>query len=508
MISKRKFLEYIGSACGASGVYRSMEVLGLLRKSNSDIDFPITRRMTSTVTDKRVIVLGAGISGLVAAYELHNLGYDVTVLEASSRAGGRNLTARRGTVIQEDDSSQQVDFDMEDHLYSNLGPARIPYHHEALLGYCSKFNIPLETFNGDNRGTWKTCGRTENIPKPLRGAIEGHKGYVYELISKCSNPLLLDENITREEADRLIDIFRFYDVIKRKLEIWPDDLVNLLFSSPINLFKEFGQETLSQPILFQPVGGMDRIVDAFLSKIGHLIEYNCSVKYIKISEHGVKLTYKHKGTDYTSFSPYVVTTLPSPIYRSILTNFSRQTNIGLDEIIYTNPVKVAIQSRKRFWEIFENMYGGITWEKAIPETTKTSITQVWYPSHGYHQEKGIITGAYILGVPGFDQETAYAFEKMSPRKRYETTVDRVYRLHRTAIYSEAGVSCAWRKMPFSKGGWPITSAPKSLEEPEGNRVFFAGDMMSSLTGWQEGAVLSAWSAVESLYRVDYEIGKE
>ncbi|MGH3753385.1 MAG: FAD-dependent oxidoreductase, partial [Pseudonocardiaceae bacterium] len=39
-----------------------------------------------------IAVLGAGIAGLVAGYELERLGYDVVMLEADSRIGGRVFT--------------------------------------------------------------------------------------------------------------------------------------------------------------------------------------------------------------------------------------------------------------------------------------------------------------------------------------------------------------------------------------------------------------------------------
>ena len=82
---------------------------------------------------KRVVILGAGIAGLTAAYELSKVGYTCEILEATSRAGGRNLTARGGDVLEEMNNTQRVDFDREDYLYANMGPARLPYHHETIL---------------------------------------------------------------------------------------------------------------------------------------------------------------------------------------------------------------------------------------------------------------------------------------------------------------------------------------------------------------------------------------
>ena len=123
-MTKRRLLQSIGAVAGAAAVYRTMDALGLLGPNvahASTLDLP-----PGSGTGKRVVILGAGISGMTAAHELSKAGYDCTVLEATGRAGGRNLTVRAGDVIEETDSRQVVCFDDADHLYANLGPARIP----------------------------------------------------------------------------------------------------------------------------------------------------------------------------------------------------------------------------------------------------------------------------------------------------------------------------------------------------------------------------------------------
>ena len=74
-------------------------------------------------TGKKVIILGAGIGGLTAAYELTNAGYECQIMELTERPGGRNHTARRGTVLEEKTSTgktlrQVCNFD--EGLYLNL----------------------------------------------------------------------------------------------------------------------------------------------------------------------------------------------------------------------------------------------------------------------------------------------------------------------------------------------------------------------------------------------------
>src|SRR6187200_2911788 len=79
---------------------------------------------------KRVVVLGAGIAGLVAAYELKQQGHEVIVLEAQNRVGGRVLTCR----------------EFAPGLYAEFGAMRIPRSHDLTLNYCAKFSLAMKPF--------------------------------------------------------------------------------------------------------------------------------------------------------------------------------------------------------------------------------------------------------------------------------------------------------------------------------------------------------------------------
>src|ERR1700693_3342264 len=77
-----------------------------------------------------VVILGAGIAGLVMAYRLERAGFAVTLLEARSRIGGRNWTIRHGDkVAMIGEVDQTAGFSQG--MYFNAGPARIPSHHQG-----------------------------------------------------------------------------------------------------------------------------------------------------------------------------------------------------------------------------------------------------------------------------------------------------------------------------------------------------------------------------------------
>jgi monoamine oxidase len=78
---------------------------------------------------KKIVIIGAGMAGLSAGYELSQLGHDVTILEARMRPGGRVHTLREP---------------FSDGLYAEAGAARIPDDHELTLKYVKLFEVPLE----------------------------------------------------------------------------------------------------------------------------------------------------------------------------------------------------------------------------------------------------------------------------------------------------------------------------------------------------------------------------
>src|SRR3989442_12782641 len=85
--------------------------------------------ITATVAPKKILIIGAGMAGLSAGYELSQLGHNVTILEARMRPGGRVHTLREP---------------FSDGLYAEAGAARIPDDHDLTLKYIKLFDVPLE----------------------------------------------------------------------------------------------------------------------------------------------------------------------------------------------------------------------------------------------------------------------------------------------------------------------------------------------------------------------------
>jgi monoamine oxidase len=473
----------------------------------------------------KVIILGAGISGMTAAYELTKAGYECILLEARNSAGGRCWTLRHNDIINEFDGqgqrSEKCPFDNDKSLYLNAGPARIPYHHKNLLAYCKEFGVPLEVIVNENRAAYFQDDQAfGGYPVNNRRIINDSRGYIAELLTKTIGINGLDEDVSPEEQERLLEFVKRFGDLNSKgqyvgssragYDIPPGAGLNtgrkhepLAFSELLNSRfwrgkMHFAESYQQAATMLQPVGGMDGIAKAFEQKVGRLISYNAEVTEILQRSDGVQVIYRDRKTNqYQSVDGNLaICTIPLSVLKNIKANFSSEHKaaIKVGASSYNRTVKVGFQSQRRFWEEDYNIYGGISW-------TEGDITQIWYPSANFHSSQGIIVGAYI-----WNNNISERWERMKSNQRLSLAIlegEKIHPGYNQEISLANGCSIAWGKVPYSEGGW-ITWRQDSrktaylvLNQPDGN-VYFAGEHMSYLPGWQEGAILSALKIVNDI----------
>ena len=526
---RREFLTAVGKAVGSSAMLRTMTAMGIgtsLASCGSSSASPgtapsspppppsIFRRQSPRPGDwppnvgigKSVVILGGGIAGMTAALEMTRLGYSCTILEATARAGGRTRTIRAGDVVDETDSSQVCMFDFDNDLYFNPGPSRIPHHHEFLLAYCREFGVALETFTNDNRAALLHSTTTfGGQPVIARRIHADSRGNIARLLALAINQNALDQELSATDQANILAMLRQFGDLdgaddysgtgragfpgqedtgsrQRGEMVNPFALQDLVNETFWQQRQDFAHGLNQQATMLQPTGGMDRIANAFEARVVQDIIYEAEVREVRKLANGARIIYQRLGTSVMLDADYCICTIPASVLRNIPNDFAAVHRAEITNFGYSTAGKIAFQSR-RFWEQDHNIYGGISW-------TTQDITQIWYPNNGFGQANGIVVGAYIFGGPA-----GSTFANQTPQTRISTTVTQANALHpQFGGEASRGISVAWPKVPFQLGAWGV-SDPGILLTPDEN-IFFAGEHLSILQGWQEGAILSAYHAID------------
>jgi len=311
-VTRREILNLIGAAGGSAAVLSASAALGLMPNSAA-ASIPQLKPLDAT-NRKSVAILGAGISGLTAAYELSKAGYDCIVLEASHRPGGRNMTVRSGDVIDEVGNRQVCEFDDEPHMYFNAGPARLPSTHRNILHYCKELGVELEVFINESKEAYV---QDDNMfgGKPIKNSMftTNARGFMAEVLTKNFTHQELDQPFTEWEAERILGMVRSFGDLNSANEFrgssragYADidggyldhgiqkEMVSfreLLKSSYVNRLLN-ANEGETGPILFQPVGGMDKIITGFVKTMPERVYYNAIVTAVELGDDSVNIAYR------------------------------------------------------------------------------------------------------------------------------------------------------------------------------------------------------------------------
>jgi monoamine oxidase len=515
--TRRQILTRIGVAAGSVAMYQAMTRLGHARGT----DFPGAPNLSGAAPGTTVLVLGAGLSGMLAAYELRRAGYSVRVLEYQNRSGGRNYTLRGGDTLTElGGATQTVGFAPGN--YINPGPWRIPYHHQAILHYCKAFGVALEPFIEVNHNAYLHDSQTfGGAPQRYRHILGDFTGYTAELLAKAVNQRALDEPISADEKHDLIASLTAWGLLDKNLAYTPA-MASLrrgfekpqeggpngaptpsqplpraeIMKSGLAQYLSFNMLNDFQTTMFQPVGGMDMIGRAFAKQVNDIVTHNAKITAIHQDSNGVTVTYKDTGTGAESQAKaaYCVCTIPLPVLSQIDVQVSPDMQQAIAAVPYASSIKIGLEFKRRFWEEDEQIYGGVTF-------TDMPISVISYPSHGYFERgPAVMLGGYMFGP------AAYDFAGMDPADRVQRALEQGAKIHKQypAEFSN-GVGVAWSRMPWTLGCCSMWSEEtrkahyKTLTTMEG-RIVLAGEHASYVGCWQEGALLSAVAAITQLHQ--------
>jgi monoamine oxidase len=474
-LSRRAFL--VGAA--ASGVLLAAGC----SEGPSSSSPATTRPRPDAGAARRVVVVGAGLAGLTTALDLSEAGWEVVVLEARDRVGGRVFTLRDA---------------FSDGLHAEGGGESIDDNHHDLLAMLQRFDLRTEPRPADRDVTgvaYRQGRRTgiadfvaqrggqvlddyERFDVLLARTAEGvdpehpERSDRAEELDGRSGADLIDELDPVPEARFLIeaDTRSYYNAE-------PADISVLFLAQQWNIVADVpygAEETM------RVAGGNSRLPEAMAAALGEGLRLSSAVTAVTHDGDGVRVATAGAPVDAAHL---VLATPPRPLrdvrFDPVLPPAVATMIDGLD---LGPAAKVITQYDQPFWRdqglsglTVADLPFGVTWDSADS-----------YDTGG----PGLLT-AFITGAAAADL-TELADEERITEVQHQ--IDEVYPESR-ALRSGLAATTAWRADPLTGGGYAVYAPGQmvpfwpALREPTG-RIHFAGEHTDSLAGYMESAIRS------------------
>ena len=449
---------------------------------------------------KRVIIIGGGIAGLVAAFELVRQGHEPLILEAQHRVGGRVRTIR----------------DFAPGLYAEAGAMRIPRVHDLTLAYCDLFGLELRPFVMGNPktlvfidGQRMTVAEADAHPDKLPFDLaDREKGKTWsQLWNEATSEFR--EQYEKGGVESLDSLLRDYDQYSiREFLVMRGFSEGALELYGVMSFRESNMnaaviEQLREIVgrsfedMQEIVGGLDLLPRAFYENLKPYVRFGAEVTAIEQSPDSVTVHYKQGPAGrMTVTGDYAICAIPFSVLRDIEilnTPFSRPKQKAIRELNYNASAKILFQVRHRFWEQEDGIVGGTT-------VTDLPIRRICYPSYSDpNDERGTLLASYTWG------QDALRWGAMSPSDMIEQALEDVAQVHPSVLKEfEVGAVQDWYGDPYARGAFALfepeqqTRLQEAIVAPEG-RIHFAGEHTSLYHAWIQGALESGIRAAKEVH---------
>jgi len=452
-----------------------------------------------TASPKRVLVVGAGLAGLVAGYELTKAGHDVTILEAQLRLGGRVQTIREP---------------FSDGLYSEAGAARIPDNHDLTLHYAKHFGLTLVPFFPDKLDmvyaiggkrikcrSWSDIDLSQ-VPLNLKAEERGLgmsgllQKYLGDALNEIGDPR---ESDWPSSSAKKYDSLTMAEFLKeRGASHGAIELLEYPYASaegdPVSLLWNLRDvwHSLTEKVRYKIEGGNDKLPRAFSEKLKEKVHYGSPVVRIEQDSKAVRAIAAQSGTHRTFEADRLICAVPFPPLRrvEIQPAFSAQRRKAIEELRYDSVTRVILQTRSRFWEKEGcNGFGA----SDLPQ-------EIFHSTFDQAGTRGLLSAYMLTGV---GQQAA----AMDPEARVAFAAREVEKVHPGLLDNlEGSFSKVWPADPWAGGAGcesspgQITTLCAGLEQPEG-RVHFAGEHISAWPYWMQGALQSGLRAAKEVHEL-------
>jgi monoamine oxidase len=467
------------------------QYLQVIRKGIGETFAPVRR--------KKVIVVGAGMAGLVAAYELKRAGHDPIIIEGQHRVGGRVHTLRHPFTYG---------------LYAEVGAMRIPRSHALTLEYISKFQLPTHDFTMDNPNAYYFIGGRRirisqaNADPSLLGfdTAETERGRTAGVLWMQAIEPLLQKLRTEGDAawDEIVEIYDNYST-REYLEArgWSEAAIEMyglianqeavMNASFLEVFREDSGNYYTN--MLEIDGGTDRLPHSLLPELRESIRFGAKMIALNQSPEDVTVFYQTAAGRNQVTGDYAIIAVPFPVLRHVefLKPFTRAKQRAIRQLHYDASAKILFQCRRRFWEEDDGIYGGGT-------ITDLPIRNLYYPDHSRETGRGVILASYTWS------EDAQRWGSLSPTDRIAQALKDVSQIHPQVLQEfEVGASWMWHDDEYAGGAFALfdpgqqTLLHNQIIAPEG-RIHFAGEHASLYHAWIQGAIESGLREAIAIHR--------
>jgi monoamine oxidase len=465
-------------------------------------------RWATAAEPVRIVILGAGMAGLMAAYQLERAGHEVTILEARTRVGGRVETIR-------DPFSPG--------LFAEAGAMRLPATHTLTHWLIEHVGLGGQLREFDEAvAFYKFSGET--IPGRESGAAvdalfdlaDAEKQLSCDALWRNAwKGRLFAGGVAKPwaEVEREFGAFSVRAFLERECG-WSPGAVerfgllynyeSLLESSVLELLREEAGAYYDDLTYLD--GGMDQLPRELARRLTCELRLGAKAVGVTTSAEGVAVSYRDPSGNVAPpvRADYAIITLPLPVLRFI--DFEPRLPLEQHRVIrqlhYDSATKVLLQVRDRFWErLPEGMRGGQV-------VTDRPIRNVYYPPHGAETGRGVLLASYTWG------DDADGWAALAPGARVAEAAEQVAEVHAgvdgmASIGSaiEGGASKSWHHDEFAGGAYAQfdpgqQTLLRALREPPADpnwRLFFAGEHLSEKHAWIQGALESGIQAAHDVH---------
>jgi monoamine oxidase len=437
---------------------------------------------------KKVIIIGAGLAGLSAAYELTQAGHDVTVLEARTRPGGRVHTLRDPFA---------------EGLYAEAGATRVPDHHHFTLKYAELFGLTLDPFEPPDlpsvyyvRGKRIKVAPGQKVEWPYDLTAEERALGVNGMQQKYIWSMLSELGDVTDPSWPSPEMLKKYDQMNRS-DFWRSrgaspEAVALLSVGGIDdrvetwstLFM-LRRQALNQKLnrYYKIRGGNDLLPKAFAARLSEKLHYAAPVLRIEQSAQAIKAVFLHAGAYHTLTGDDLICAVPFTVQKNIevAPAFSVEKQRAIEQLPYLSVSTIFLQSKKRFW-VNEGQSGFATTDLPI-----NLVSDMTYKQPG---TRGILR-AYPISLH------SRRVTGMSEKERINFALEQVEMIYPgMREHFEGGVTKCWDEDEWARGAssyykpGQFSSLLPHVARPEG-RIHFAGEHTSVwIDGWMQGALES------------------